>query len=61
MKSNLSPDLDPKDKMSTSEVVSQIATFLIAGSDTTSNAMAYMLHSLASNKRRDNRARTKYE
>ncbi|TIB56956.1 hypothetical protein E3P78_04184, partial [Wallemia ichthyophaga] len=58
MKSNLSPDLDPKDKMSTSEVVSQIATFLIAGSDTTSNAMAYMLHSLASNKRVQDKLRS---
>lgn len=51
MKSNLSPDLNPSDKLSTSEVVSQIATFLVAGTDTTSNAMAYLLHSLASNKR----------
>ncbi|TIB62323.1 hypothetical protein E3P77_03850 [Wallemia ichthyophaga] len=51
MKSNLNPDLDSKDKMSTSEVVSQISTFLLAGLDTTSTTMTFMLHSLASNKR----------
>ncbi|TIA94561.1 hypothetical protein E3P96_04123 [Wallemia ichthyophaga] len=51
MKSNLNPDLNPEDKMSTSEVFSQIATFLLAGTDTTSATMAFMLHSLASNKR----------
>ncbi|TIB68585.1 hypothetical protein E3P77_00948, partial [Wallemia ichthyophaga] len=58
MKSNLSAELNPSDRLSTSEVVSQIATFLLAGTDTTSNAMAYMLHSLASNKRVQDKLRS---
>ncbi|TIB27608.1 hypothetical protein E3P85_04155 [Wallemia ichthyophaga] len=58
MKSNLNPDLNPEDKMSTSEVFSQIATFLLAGTDTTSATMAFMLHSLASNKRVQDKLRS---
>ncbi|TIB27374.1 hypothetical protein E3P86_04125, partial [Wallemia ichthyophaga] len=58
MKSNLNPDLNPSDKMSTSEVVSQISTFLLAGLDTTSTTMTFMLHSLASNKRVQDKLRS---
>ncbi|KAJ7739299.1 cytochrome P450 [Mycena olivaceomarginata] len=49
VKANLSADIPERQRLSDEEVISQIPTFLIAGHETTSSAIAWALHSLSLN------------
>lgn len=46
VKSNLSPDTKPSERMSDEEVVSMVPTFLAAGHETTSSALAWAAYAL---------------
>ncbi|KAJ7739297.1 cytochrome P450 [Mycena olivaceomarginata] len=49
VKANLSADIPERQRLSDEEVISQIPTFLIAGHESTSSAIAWALHSLSLN------------
>ncbi|KAJ7473689.1 cytochrome P450 monooxygenase [Mycena galericulata] len=49
LKSNLSTNLPESQRMSDSEVISQIPTFFLAGHETTSSAVAWALYALSQN------------
>lgn len=47
VKANMAPDLAEHQRMSDEEIIYQISTFLIGGSETTSNALSWLLWHLA--------------
>ncbi|KAJ7352448.1 cytochrome P450 [Mycena albidolilacea] len=49
LKANLSADIPERQRLSDEEVIGQIPTFLLAGHETTSSAIAWALHSLSLN------------
>lgn len=57
VKANMAPDLEDHQRMSDDEIVYQISTFLLAGSETTSNALSWLLWRLAQNEHLQQRLR----
>lgn len=49
VRANTSPDVPADQRLSDDEVVAQVATFLVAGHETTSTTLAFLLERLAQN------------
>jgi cytochrome P450 len=49
VKANMAHDLPPTERLSDQEMIDQLATFMLAGSETTSNATTWCLFRLAQN------------
>jgi len=47
MRANMSPDLRPDQKLTDEEVMAQITTFMLAGNETSSTALTWLLYRLA--------------
>ena len=58
MKSNLSNDIPPDQRISDDEILNQISTFLFAGSDTSSLTITWTLHLLSQHQDFQTRLRT---
>lgn len=57
VKANMAKDLPENQRLSDEEIMYQVSTFLLTGSETTSNALTWALYSLAQNPAMQNRLR----
>lgn len=57
MRANMAPDLRADQKMSDAEVIAQITTFMLAGNETSSTALTWVLYRLAQNPKVQQRLR----
>ena len=61
VKSNLSQDIDPSQRITNTELLSNVNTFFFAGSDTTSLALTWILYLLAASPKIQDRLRSELQ
>lgn len=61
VKANLANDIPDSQRLTDNEIIYQVATFLLAGSETTSNGLSWLLWRLAQNQQLQQRLRTELQ